>query len=65
VACASLHTLGGTDVAIVAAILFGLALLCELLKTSFGTIGPTIMTTAGLLFFALHFGYTRGSRGRG
>jgi hypothetical protein len=50
--------------AIVAAVLFGLALLCELLKTSFGTIGPQILTTAALLFFALHFAYTRTWRGR-
>lgn len=50
--------------AIIAGVLFGLALLCELLKTSFGTIGPTVLTTAGLMFFALHFAYTHGIRGR-
>jgi hypothetical protein len=50
--------------AVVAAVLFGLALLCELLKTTFGSIGPTILSTAGLLFFALHFAYTRTWRGR-
>jgi len=50
--------------AVIAAILFGLALLCELLKTSFGSIGYTTLVTAGLLFFALHFAYTRTWRGR-
>lgn len=42
--------------AVIAAILFGLALLLELAKADLGsvlTVGT--LTTAGLLFFALHF----------
>jgi hypothetical protein len=42
-------------IAIIAAILFGLALLLELTGTSFGTvINATTPTTAGLLCVALH-----------
>jgi hypothetical protein len=40
--------------AIIAAVLFGLALLLQLLGTSIGIIGPEILTTAGLLCVALH-----------
>jgi hypothetical protein len=41
--------------AIIAAILFGLALILELTSTSFGTvITPGTLTTAGLLCVALH-----------
>jgi hypothetical protein len=41
--------------AIIAAVLFGLALLLELTTTSFGTvITATTLTTAGLLCVALH-----------
>jgi hypothetical protein len=41
--------------AIIAAILFGLALLLELTTTSFGTLVTTAtLTTAGLLCVALH-----------
>lgn len=42
-------------VAIIAAILFGLALLLELTSKSFGTvINAATLTTAGLLCIALH-----------
>lgn len=42
-------------IAIIAAILFGLALLLELTSASFGTvITATTLTTAGLLCVALH-----------
>lgn len=42
-------------IAIIAAILFGLALLLQLTSTSFGTIiTATTLTTAGLLCVALH-----------
>ncbi len=44
--------------AAIAAVLFAIALLCEFLKTSIGSITVEILTTAGLLFFALHFAYT-------
>lgn len=45
--------------AIVAAILFGLALLLQLTTTSFGTVvTPTTLTTAGLLSLALHLAGT-------
>jgi hypothetical protein len=40
--------------AIIAAILFGLALLFELTGTSLDRINPTTLTTAGLLCVALH-----------
>lgn len=41
--------------AIIAAVLFGLALLLELTTTSLGSvITPTTLTTAGLLCLALH-----------
>lgn len=49
--------------AVIAAVLFGLALLFELLKTHLDIITPTVLTTAGLLFFALHF-TSSGWRGR-
>ena len=43
--------------AIIAAILFGLALLLDLLKTSLGdVITVTTLMLAGLLFVALHLG---------
>jgi hypothetical protein len=42
--------------AIIAAILFGLALLLELAKADLGSVLTAgTLTTAGLLFFALHF----------
>ncbi len=42
-------------IAIIAAVLFGLALLLQLTNTSFGTvITPATLTTAGLLCVALH-----------
>jgi hypothetical protein len=40
--------------AIIAAVLFGLALLLQLLGASLGIIGPEVLTTAGLLCVALH-----------
>lgn len=43
--------------AIIAAILFGLALLLQLLEESMGTvITASTLTTAGLVFVALHLG---------
>ena len=48
--------------AIVAAVLFGLALLLQLLGTSLGIIGPEILTTAGLLCVALHLAGVGASR---
>jgi hypothetical protein len=42
--------------AIIAAVLFGLALLLELAKADLGSVLTAgTLTTAGLLFFALHF----------
>jgi|SwirhirootsSR3_FD_contig_31_7593860_length_270_multi_2_in_0_out_0_1 hypothetical protein len=41
--------------AVIAAVLFGLALLFELLKTHFDVVTPLVLTTAGLVFLALHF----------
>jgi hypothetical protein len=54
--------------AIVAVILFLLALLFELAGQSIGKIDAAVLTTAGLLFLALHMagalGWTRSYRGR-
>ena len=51
--------------AVIAAILFGLALLFDLLKTHVGISPSPDSRLAGLLFFALHFASTDGwSRGR-
>jgi hypothetical protein len=41
--------------AVVAAVLFGLALLFQLLGVSIEVIGPSVLTTAGLLCVALYF----------
>lgn len=42
--------------AIIAAVLFGLALLLELINETLGdVVTPTTLLYAGLLFFALHF----------
>jgi hypothetical protein len=50
--------------AIIAAILFGLALLLDLLKTSLGdVITVTTLMLAGLLFVALHLGGAGAWRG--
>ncbi|GHJ44462.1 MULTISPECIES: hypothetical protein [Catellatospora] len=51
--------------AVIAAILFGLALLLDLVNESIGSLfTPTTLVTAGLLFLALHMagagGYVRG-----
>jgi hypothetical protein len=51
--------------AIIAAIIFALALLFDLLKTSLGEITNTELLFAGLMFFALHFATGWGWRGRG
>jgi hypothetical protein len=53
--------------ATIAAVLFGLALILQLLGTSIGTLITTsTLTTAGLLFLALHLGGFAGAlRGRG
>lgn len=40
--------------ATIAAVLFGLALLLNLLGESIGIVGPTTLMLAGLLFLALH-----------
>jgi amino acid transporter len=40
--------------AIIAAILFGLALLLQLIGENIGVLTPAVLTTAGLLFVALH-----------
>ena len=53
--------------AVVAAILFAFALLFELLNTSLGSVvNATTLTTAGLLFVALHLAgaYSWGGRWR-
>ncbi|WP_460757735.1 hypothetical protein [Nocardiopsis oceani] len=58
---------GGTVFAITAAVLFGIALLLELLGQSIeGFVTPTTMALAGLAFLAVHMaGYgTRSSRRR-
>lgn len=41
-------------VAIAAAVLFGLALILELVGSSIPVLTPTVLTTAGLLCVALH-----------
>lgn len=59
--------------AIIAAVLFGLALLLDLIHTSFDVITPTLLVIAGLLSLALYLAglgssgrYYRGRRpGRG
>jgi len=56
--------------ATIAAVLFGLALILQLIGESIGTIiTPATLTTAGLLFVALHLGggfsAWRGRRFRG
>jgi hypothetical protein len=55
--------------AIVAAIIFGFALLLDLLDTDLGAsdaLNPATLTIAGLLCIALHFaGFGTGWRGRG
>jgi hypothetical protein len=50
--------------AIIAAVLFGLALLLNLLGAHLGSISLLDFELAGLMFFALHFAYTRGSYSR-
>ncbi len=54
--------------AIVAAILFGLALIFELAGEHVGKIDATVLNTAGFLFVALHLagalGWGRSYRGR-
>ncbi len=50
--------------ALIAAILFALALLEELFKHTFGSIGVGTLEAAGLMLFALHFAYTRSWNGR-
>jgi hypothetical protein len=40
--------------AIIAAVLFGLALLLDLLGESLGVVSPSTLMLAGLLFVALH-----------
>lgn len=48
--------------AIIAAVIFGLALLFELIGQRLGSITISEMELAGLMFFALHFAYTGGMR---
>jgi hypothetical protein len=57
--------------AVIAAIIFGFALLLDLFDTNLGAsdaLNPITLLIAGLLFLALHFagvgGYRRGYRGR-
>jgi hypothetical protein len=51
--------------ATIAAVLFGLALLLQLIGESIGTIiTPVTLTTAGLLFVALHLSGASAWRGR-
>jgi hypothetical protein len=50
--------------AVVAAILFGLALLFNLTGTHLGSISILDLELAGLMFFALHFSWGGGWRGR-
>jgi hypothetical protein len=50
--------------AIIAAIIFALELLFEFVGAKLGSITTDEMTTAGLMFFALHFAHT-GGWGRG
>lgn len=54
--------------AIVAAVLFGLSLLLQLISVDLGILTPTLLLTAGLLCVALHMAgvgsrsYSRGRR---
>jgi hypothetical protein len=51
--------------AIIAAVLFGLALIFDLTQTAFGTINTTTLLLAGLLCVALHLaGVATAWRGR-
>jgi len=50
--------------AVIAAILFGLALLFNLTHTHLGSVSLLDLELAGLLFFALHFATTGGWRGK-
>jgi len=50
--------------AVIAAIIFGLELLLEIIGGHLGSITFTEMTTAGLLFIALHLATGYGWRGR-
>jgi hypothetical protein len=50
--------------AIIAAVLFGLALLLELIGESLGVITPGTLVIAGLLFVALHLAPRFGGRRR-
>jgi hypothetical protein len=51
--------------ATIAAVLFGLALILQLVGETIGNvITPTTLTTAGLLFVALHLGGFSAWRGR-
>jgi len=50
--------------AIIAAIIFGLALLLDLIGQHLGSISYNELLYAGLMFFALHFAYTGGWRRR-
>lgn len=50
--------------AIIAAIIFGLTLLLDLINQHIGSISYNEMLYAGLMFFALHFAYTGGWRRR-
>jgi hypothetical protein len=52
--------------AIIAAVLFGLAFLFDLTGTSLGNLGPTALMLAGLTCLALHLaGVATAWRGRG
>jgi hypothetical protein len=46
--------------AVIAAILFGLALLFNITSTHLGSISILDLELAGLIFFALHFAWTHG-----
>jgi len=50
--------------AIIAAIIFALALLLDLIGQHIGSISYEEMLFAGLMFFALHFAYTGGWKRR-
>jgi hypothetical protein len=50
--------------AIIAAILFGLALLLELLKTNLGGLSNQVLEVAGLFALACHFAASQGLRRR-
>ncbi len=51
--------------AVIAAILFGLALLFELLKTNLGNISNHVLEVGGLFFLACYFAAGSSWRGRG